>query len=143
MAIVYLGIGSNQGNRYQYIQKALCLLEAEGIVIQKISSIIETTPVGGPPQDDFLNAVLKIATSLTPQELLKVLKKIEHNLGREKTVCNGPRPMDLDILLYDHLKLQTPLLTIPHPRMWRRAFVVNPLKEIYPNCQNHFTHACC
>ncbi len=136
MAIVYLGIGSNMGDREAHIRDALVLLKENKITILKQSSTIETEPVGGPPQGDFLNAVLKAETSLSPEELLKILKMIESKLGRVKTVKNGPRPIDIDILLYDNIRMDIPTLTIPHPRMRERAFVMNPLTEIEPEIVN-------
>ena len=133
MAIVYLGIGSNMGDREKYIHDALILFKEYNIQILKKSSLIETAPVGGPPQGKFLNAAVKAATRLRPHCLLDVLKKIEKKLGRQKTVRNGPRPIDIDILLYDNAVINTPTLTIPHPRMMERTFVLIPLREIEPD----------
>src|SRR3989338_3214146 len=105
MAIVYLGIGSNVGERSQNIASAIEHLKKNKIDVIRCSSIIETAPVGGPPgQNNFLNGVLKAQTDLPAQELLNVLQSIERKLGRVKTVLNGPRTIDLDILLYDQLK---------------------------------------
>lgn len=132
MATVYLGIGSNMGDRLQNIDKAKTLLRQNGIDILQISSIIETDPVGGPPQGLFLNGALKVRTSLSPRVLLDVLKKIELEMGRIKTVQDGPRPIDIDILLYDDVVMMSPTLTIPHPRIKERAFVMTPLREIFP-----------
>lgn len=136
MSIVYIGIGSNLGNREDNIRKAIDLLEKSGMRILKTSTIIETDPVGGPPQGKFLNAVMKVETVLSPEELLKVLLSIESNLGRIRTMKNEPRTIDLDILLYDALTLHTPHLTIPHPRMLERDFVMQPLKEIEPHIED-------
>lgn len=102
---------------------------------------METDPVGGPPQPKFLNAVAKIETRLSPVELLNQCHGIEKELGRVRDVPNGPRPIDLDILLYDRLVLDTPRLTIPHPRMFERAFVLEPLKEIEPALLEECVHA--
>lgn len=133
MSIVYLAIGSNLGDRHENIETAKMLLLENNINILHCSSIIETIPAGGPPdQPNFLNGVIKIETNLNPDDLLDLLKTIESKLGRKKTVRNGPRTIDLDILLYDQLKYQTEQLTIPHPRMLKRDFVMNPLKEIDP-----------
>ncbi len=110
--------------------------------VLKCSSIIETDPVGGPQQDKFFNAALKIQTKLSPPKLLQTLKDIEKQLGRVKTVRNGPRPIDLDILFYDNLKLETPSLIIPHPRMLERDFVLIPLKEIAPELTEELENAC-
>jgi len=142
MAIVYLAIGSNLGNRKENIKTAKTLLAENNIVLLQCSRIIETAPVGGPPnQQCFLNGILKIETVLRPQELLDFLKMIECKLKREKTVRNGPRPIDLDILLYDQLQYQTPQLIIPHPRMLERDFVMDPLREINPQLVEELTHA--
>ena len=132
MSTVYLGLGSNLGNRQENILRALHLLEEAGIPIQKRSTIIETDPIGGPIQGRFLNAVVKTETSYSPQTLLKKIKSIEKKLGRIKTIENGPRPIDIDILLYDDVEIKSEGLTIPHPRMFDRAFVLKPLKEIDP-----------
>ncbi len=142
MAIVYLGIGSNLGNRSENIESAITLLSENNITVLRRSGLKETSPVGGPAgQPNFLNGVLKVKTNLLPQQLLDAIKKIERKLGRKKTVPNGPRPIDLDILLYDQLKLQTLRLTIPHPRMLERDFVLEPLKEIDPQLIEELTHA--
>ena len=117
-------------------------LEEYGITVLRCSRIIETTPLECEiPQNNFLNGVLKIQTILTPHELLKLVKTIEHKLGRKKTVKNTPRPIDLDILLYDQLKYQSQTLTIPHPRMFERDFVMKPLKEIEPQISEEMTNA--
>ncbi|NTV29978.1 MAG: 2-amino-4-hydroxy-6-hydroxymethyldihydropteridine diphosphokinase [Candidatus Omnitrophica bacterium] len=130
MAIAYLGLGSNLGNREQNIRDALQRLSGSGVEILKLSSIIETDPVGGPPQGLFLNAVVKVKTALFPLELLRICQSVEVGLGRVRTVINGPRTVDIDILKYDDLELSTPELTIPHPRMWERDFVTRPLREV-------------
>ena len=132
MPQVYLGLGSNLGDRRGNIQQAVALLSQNGLAVERLSSIIETDPVGGPPQDKFLNAALKATTELTPLQLLSAIKKIENQLGRRNTVRNGPRTIDLDILLYDDLEVRTPELTIPHPRMLEREFVLRPLGELMP-----------
>ena len=144
MAIVYLGIGSNLGDRRKNIANAIFSLRKNHVRILKRSTLIETDPVGGPcTQGKFLNGVLKVQTQLPPEELLALLKRIEQDLGRAKTVPNGPRVIDLDILLYDDIKLQTPQLTIPHPRMLNRSFVMNPLKEIEPGLTEGLSYARC
>jgi 2-amino-4-hydroxy-6-hydroxymethyldihydropteridine diphosphokinase len=121
------------GDRAFYIKKAVRELEARGIQITKMSSVIETDPVGGPPQGKYLNAVAECATQLLPADLLITLQEIETSLGRVKTVVDGPRVIDLDILLYDQTKINKPNLIIPHPRLYSRDFVVSPLKEIAPH----------
>lgn len=131
---VFIGIGSNLGNRRDNINKALELLKSHsGIVIEKFSSIIETEPIGGPAQGKYLNAVVKIQASLSPKELLKILQDIENQLGRVRAVKNAPRTIDLDILLFGELIFNERCLTIPHPRMFERYFVLKPLLEIAPD----------
>lgn len=98
----------------------------------KMSSVIETEPVGGPPQGKYLNAVMEGSTTQTPEELLENITAIEKLMGRVRTVKDGPRVIDIDILLYDQLSVNLPHLTIPHPRMHSRVFVLEPLKEIAP-----------
>lgn len=135
MAIAYLGIGSNLGDRQANIDKALALLgEHEEIKVLKVSSSIETEPVGGPPQGRFLNAAAKIETDLLPLGLLTQLKIVERRLGRSKGgPSNAPRPIDLDILFYDDVVIvEGKNLTIPHPRVAERFFVLKPLVEIEP-----------
>jgi len=133
MTTVYLGLGSNLGDRAAYLNRAIQDMNSRGIHVRKMSSVIETDPVGGPPQGKFLNAVAECETTLTPDELYDVLKEIERSIGRVKTVQDGPRVIDLDILLYDQIKIKTPSLNIPHPKMRSRAFVMIPLREIAPN----------
>ena len=131
--IVYIGVGSNLGNRRQNIRQALNLLDqTPGIRVKKISSISETDPVGGPRQGKYLNAVASISTTVTPAKLLKTLQAIEKQLGRVRTIKNGPRTIDLDILLYGNREIKTKRLTIPHPRMFERDFILKPLLEIHP-----------
>jgi 2-amino-4-hydroxy-6-hydroxymethyldihydropteridine diphosphokinase len=132
MAIAYLGLGSNLGDRARNIREALDRLPSAGIQVLKTSSLMESEPAGGPPQNDYLNAVTKVSTSLNPLDLLSALKSIETRMGRIKTVRNGPRVIDIDILLFEGVTMRTDTLTIPHPRMRQRAFVMNPLKEIEP-----------
>ncbi|MFC1703598.1 2-amino-4-hydroxy-6-hydroxymethyldihydropteridine diphosphokinase [Candidatus Omnitrophota bacterium] len=133
MARAFLGVGSNVGNRNRNIQSSITLLKEHNIQIRKVSSVIETDPVGGPPQRKFLNAAVEIKTTLSPQELLKTLKQIERKIGRKKSVKNGPRRIDLDILLYENKLVYMRNLTIPHPRMLERDFVMKPLHEIAPS----------
>ena len=132
MSTVYLALGSNLGGRLEYIQGAVKELKACGLKITAFSTIIETDPVGGKPQGKYLNAVLKAATSRTPEELHQLTQAIEQKLGRVKKEINGPRVIDIDILLFDDIKLTTRNLLIPHPRMLERDFVMKPLGEIDP-----------
>ena len=130
MAHVFLGIGTNIGDRENNIKRAVRLLKKEGIKIKKASLTIETDAVGGPPQPRFLNTVISIHTNLAPLKLLKKIKRIEKDMGRVSSLRFGPRIIDLDILLYDNLTLNTKELTIPHPRMREREFVLKPLASL-------------
>lgn len=131
-AISYLALGSNLGNRRGNIKKAIQKINLlPKTKVFKQSKLIYTDPVGGPEnQQKFLNAALKIQTALSPLTLLKSLKKIEKDLGREKTRRNGPRKIDLDILLYADKIIKKKDLIIPHPRMFKRDFVISPLSEV-------------
>jgi 3-oxoacyl-[acyl-carrier protein] reductase len=132
MARAYVALGSNIGDRAATIAAAVdALRQTSGIQVIDVSSNHETKPVGGPPgQGDFLNAAAAVETSLTPHQLLQTLLNIEKQLGRVRSVKNAPRTIDLDILLFDDVVLNTDELTIPHPRMHERGFVLAPLAEI-------------
>ena len=134
MYVAYIGFGSNIGNRLAYIQSAIhTLSETEGITLQKTSSIYTTDPIGYESQAQFLNGVAAIQTSLSPLSLLHTLKDIEAAIGRKHRIRWGPREIDLDILIYGDLYLQTEKLVIPHPEMHLRGFVLVPLAEIAPD----------
>ena len=131
---VFIGVGSNLGDRNANIKKAIdCLRDNPAIIVKKISSIIETDPVGGISQPKFLNGVIKIETSLLPRELLFILQDIERGLGRVRAEKNGPRIIDLDILLFGDKIIDEADLKIPHPLMFERDFVMKPLLEIEPD----------
>ena len=122
------------GNRLETFQKALQLLDENNkIKLEELSSIYETDPVGYTNQACFLNAVIKISTSLKPEELLQTCLFIESQLGRKREIRWGPRTLDLDILLYNQENIETESLIVPHPRMQERAFVIIPLMELDPN----------
>lgn len=130
---VFIGVGSNLGKRSQNIEKAIDSLKKNpAIVVEKTSSIIETEPVGGMPQPKFLNGVVKINTEVPIRELLSVLQDIENELGRKRIQKNGPRVIDLDILLYGDKVIDELDLKVPHPKMLEREFVMRPLLEIEP-----------
>ncbi|PIV39841.1 MAG: 2-amino-4-hydroxy-6-hydroxymethyldihydropteridine diphosphokinase [Candidatus Omnitrophica bacterium CG02_land_8_20_14_3_00__42_8] len=130
--LCYIGVGSNLGDRKKHIEDAIEKLKnIEGVEVKRVSSIYETEPVGGPKQGKYLNGAIEIETGLGPREFLGKLQDIEKELGRKKTVKNGPRTIDLDILLYGDNKIDEPDLKIPHPNMREREFVMKPLKEIY------------
>lgn len=134
MAIVYLGIGSNVGEKEKNCEKAIDLLnDVLGIEVVSRSALYITKPVGGPPQDDYFNGVLKIETSLSPEEIIGVVKGIEKKLGREVLPeKNQPRIIDIDMLFYDDIIRKEETLTIPHPRMHEREFVLRGFSEIAP-----------
>lgn len=139
MPQVYISFGSNLGDRAKNIQTAIRYLEiTPAIKIEKVSSFIETEPEGGPPQSQYLNGVIKINSNLSCQQVLSVLQDIEKKMGRVRTVKDGPRVIDLDILLYGEEIIDEPNLKIPHPRMFEREFVMKPLLEISPSIL--FTH---
>jgi 2-amino-4-hydroxy-6-hydroxymethyldihydropteridine diphosphokinase len=130
--LVYLGLGSNLGDRVMNLRQALEQLEPFAHVL-RTSRIYETPPWGYLDQPAFLNQVVEIETDLSPQELLGYIKGIEENMGRVKSVLNGPRLIDLDLLFYDDLVIDLPGLAIPHPRMEGRGFVLVPLSELAPD----------
>lgn len=127
----YIALGTNIGPRESYINSAIqALAQHVDITIEKKSSIYETVPVGYLDQEDFLNMVIKVGTTLSAEELLFACQKIEQQLGRKRIIRNGPRTIDLDILLFNQIQKHTEHLIIPHPRMHERAFVLVPLNEI-------------
>lgn len=131
MITSFIGLGSNIEPRENYLKRAIKLLKThKEITVEKISSIYETIPVGYLDQDKFLNQVVKITTSLSAIKLLDVCQSIERDLGREETFEDGPRTIDLDILLYNQEYRQLDRLKIPHPRLHERAFVLIPLNDV-------------
>lgn len=136
----YIALGSNLGDREGYLRSAVeALRAAEGCRVQRVSSFIVTPPYGGVEQGDFLNGCLELRTRLEPMELLELLHGIESAAGRERLVRWGPRTLDLDILFYDGLVLDSSELTIPHPDMANRAFVLVPLSELAPQFRHPLT----
>jgi len=130
----FLALGSNLGNRAQNLKNAIDALHSrEGIRVTRKSSFYETEPVGGPDQGKFLNSVIEIETTLEPEDLLKAVMSIENELGRVRREHWGPRTIDIDILTLDDLVYVSPTLSIPHPLMHERSFVLRPLLEIAPN----------
>ena len=130
----YLGLGSNLGDRLANLQAAVDRLRGEaGVRLAASSRVWETAPVGGPPQPDYLNSVLRAETDLSPRDLLDACRRVEESLGRERTERWGARTIDVDILLYDGQTVDEPDLIVPHPRMNERAFVVLPLLELDPD----------
>jgi 2-amino-4-hydroxy-6-hydroxymethyldihydropteridine pyrophosphokinase len=130
----YIALGSNIEPRENYLLKALEMLRQEKkIRIVQVSSIYETAPVGYTKQGDFLNMVAEIETGLSPEQLLDFCLNVEKQLGRKRTIRFGPRTIDLDLLLYGDVVMESERLTIPHPRMAERGFVLIPLAEIAPD----------
>lgn len=132
MSNVYLGLGSNLGDRKKNLDLAVEKIgQLPDTIVIKHSKIYETDPVGYLEQDKFLNAVVKIQTTLAPVALLKRLQAIEYELKRTREIHWGPRTIDIDILLYDEISMDLPELKIPHPRMHEREFVMIPLRDVY------------
>jgi 2-amino-4-hydroxy-6-hydroxymethyldihydropteridine diphosphokinase len=131
----YLGLGSNQGDRLASLQGAIDGLGATpGVEVAVVSPVYETEPVGGPPQDEYLNAVAGIDTSLSARDLLDVAKRLEAEAGREPSGERwAPRPLDVDILLVGHELVNEPDLVVPHERLFERHFVLAPLADLDPD----------
>ncbi len=133
---VYIALGSNMGNRYENLKKAIKAISAlDNTKLIKSSNIYETKPVGYLAQDNFLNMVILVETKLNPLVLLRKLQEIESMLQRKRLIRWGPRTIDLDILLYGKLTINLPELKIPHPEMLKRAFVLIPLRDIEPDME--------
>jgi 2-amino-4-hydroxy-6-hydroxymethyldihydropteridine diphosphokinase len=131
--LCYIGIGSNLGDRAKHIENAIeKLKETEGIEVKRVSNIYETEPMGGLKQTKYLNGAIEIETWLEPRALMVKLQEVEKQLGRIRTFKNGPRTIDLDILLYGDKRIDEPDLKIPHPGMHERDFVMKPLRELMP-----------
>ena len=131
--IAYLSLGSNLGDRHATMQSAILLLDSQAGTVDRVSSAIETEPWGFKSANKFLNMCVRITTTLSPEQLLATTKDIELQLGRTTKSVNGQyhdRPIDIDILTYDDLHINTPSLTLPHPHMHERNFVMIPLREI-------------
>jgi 2-amino-4-hydroxy-6-hydroxymethyldihydropteridine diphosphokinase len=130
----YLALGSNLGDRLAHLQAAVDgLADAPGIRVEALSRVYETAPVGGPRQDPYLNAVVAVDTGLDPYGLLELAQQLERDAQRVRGERFGPRTLDVDLLLYDDLGLDDPNLTLPHPRMWERGFVLAPLRDVAPD----------
>jgi len=130
---VFLGLGSNVGARHNYLAQAVAAIQAHNSIrLIRTSSIYESEPYGVHKQPNFLNMVVEIATNLAPIVLLEQVKTIENQLGRKPTYHWGPREIDIDILCYDRVRMETTVLSIPHPQLARRRFVLLPFAEIAP-----------
>ena len=134
LTVGYLGLGSNEGDRLRNLRVARDSLPAHGVAVESSSSVYETAPQGEVlDQPDFLNAALRVRTALGPEELLDAVKAVERDLGREPGgVRHGPRPIDVDVLLLGELEHRSDRLTLPHPEVGTRRFVLEPLLELDP-----------
>lgn len=132
--VAFLGLGSNLGDRLTNLQAAVDALQTEpGLRVTASSRVWETVSVGGPPQPDYLNAVIRAETDLSARDLLDVARRVELRMGRVRKERWGARTLDVDILLYDEEQIDEPELVVPHPRMAQRAFVLLPLLELDPD----------
>ena len=134
---LYLSLGSNLGDREQMLHRAIALIGERIGTVQRVSSFIETEPWGFQSEHPFLNAACLVLTRLSPEQCLDETQRIERELGRTKKSKGGvyhDRPIDIDLLLYGDLRVSTPRLTLPHPRMYERDFVMIPLREIMGIC---------
>ena len=133
-ARAYLALGSNLGDRAAYLQGAVDeLAKTANVRVVAVSRVYETVPVGGPAQDDYLNAVAAIDTDLDPWQLLDVAHACEAHARRVRAERFGPRTLDVDIRLFGDVEIDDPALTVPHPRMWQRDFVLAPLRDVAPD----------
>lgn len=140
MKLVYLGLGSNIGDREALLQTALDGLNAPDLRLLRVSSLYETEPIGFRDQGWFLNLVAEFETDLFPKQLLHRMQKIELRMGRKRTIANGPRTIDIDILLYGNAVMKMEELEIPHPRYRERRFTLAPLAELNPTLRDPVTH---
>ncbi len=131
MVAVYLGLGSNLGDREDNLRRAVSLLSRRASLIA-LSSVYEAEPWGYASQPAFFNMACLLETSLSPQDLLELAQGVERDLGRVPSFRYGPRVIDVDILLYGDEVIETPRLQVPHPRLWQRSFALTPLAEIAP-----------
>ena len=139
MKTVYLGLGSNVGDREANLREALKRLESEGTRVVRRSSLYETEPQELRDQPWFLNAVVEVETDLFPLQLLACVRNIEREMGRRRVTSKGPRNIDIDILFYGRNVIDTPDLEVPHPRIAQRRFVLEPLAEIAPSFRHPLT----
>ena len=136
MKTVYLGLGSNVGDREAMLQAAVNELHSREVSVRRLSSVYETEPMDLKDQRWFLNLVAEVQTDFFPQQLLNRVSKIEQHLGRRRVVAKGPRTIDIDILLYGKFLIRTPNLVIPHERLTERRFVLLPLLELTPELRD-------
>lgn len=136
---VYLGLGANLGERAANLEQALALLSARGVRVVRRSSFYETAPQDVLDQPSFLNMVVEVETALEPMELLAAAQGVEQEMGRQRIVDKGPRNIDIDVLLFGQRVIVSEKLTVPHPRMLERRFVLEPLLELSPALQHPLT----
>jgi 2-amino-4-hydroxy-6-hydroxymethyldihydropteridine diphosphokinase len=129
--LAYLSLGSNLGDRAAHLRDGVAVVAADDAV--RVSALYETAPVGGPEQGPYLNVVVELETTATPHELLARCQAAESAAARVRTVRFGPRTLDCDVLLVDALTVDAPDLVVPHPRMWQRRFVLQPLADLAPH----------
>ncbi len=139
MKTVYLSLGSNLGDRERNLREAIRMLGEAGVRALRVSSLYETEPVDVRDQPWFLNLVVEAETELFPKQLLARIRKIEFELGRKRVRPKGPRTADIDILLYGDSVIETGELTVPHPRLAERRFVLEPLAELAPELRHPVT----
>lgn len=130
MSVAYIALGSNLGDRKENLDRALDELKKAGIKVAAVSKYLESEPYGVTDQPKFINGVARVETNLPPEELLETMLNIENKMGRVRLRHWGERNIDLDLLLYDDVKMQTEKLTLPHPDMQNRDFVMKPLSEV-------------
>lgn len=133
MSKVWIALGSNMGEGRKNLDLAIKMMNERGVLVEKVSTYIETEPYGYTEQDNFVNAVCIAETKLSPRELLKVLLKIELDMGRVRIIKWGPRIIDLDILFYEDLIIDEEDLKVPHIEIQKRSFVLEPVNEISPD----------
>jgi len=132
----FLGLGSNLGDRARHLAEGLRGLGAGGVEVLALSPVYETEPMGFPHQPPFLNLVCRVRTALPPRDVLRLAKAVEWRVGRRPTFRNGPRVLDIDLLLYGEEVVEEPGLSLPHPRLAERAFVLVPLADLAPEVRH-------
>ena len=132
LTVVYLSLGSNVGDREENLRSAVGELDDPGFRVRRVSAIVESAPLYLTDQPAFLNVVVETETTLAPEDVLRRIEAVERNLGRQRVIPNGPRTIDIDIVLFGDVVMDTPELTIPHPKMAERRFVLEPLAELAP-----------
>lgn len=137
MAEAFVGLGANLGDRVGQLRRGVRALHEQGARLRELSRFSRTAPVGGPPQPDYVNAVARIEWSASPHALLRLCQEVERRMGRVRTVVDGPRTCDLDLLWFAGWPCASVELTLPHPRMHERRFVLEPLAQLAPRLHVH------